>query len=982
MNDPTGPPAGAAPAPAVTGVIPATGGTAGGTPVTVNGSGFTGATAVNFGAAGAAGVQIVSDTQLTAVSPVSSGVVDVTVVTPAGTSATSAADQFTYISLLAQVAPSSVACNSSTANLQPKSVLTLSVYNPSSVGADMTNSGLRIEFGVDPGGMGSAGALIASQYTARSQTSGIPELLRTVDAAVIGGSGWNINQIPDAPCAFLAIPGTGPGQGAIAANGNVTFTFALDVDLVPGSSPVAISVVGVNDPATVTNTPLLILKTPAVLEIQSFTASPARLNPPSNWSVLTWQTVGAAQWQLTWTEPTTQVAYRGMYLPSGGTVPYQTNVLEPIVATLQASDSFTLTALGAAQAPESYGVTLSAPSLQCSLGADPQATPCVAFDLSWTCFNGSGPVFNWDPDTGMEVTVQLVTHPATAVTEIAPDTGPATGGTTVTITGSGFADASAVSFGPLSAAMNIISDAQITAVSPLGAGTVDITVTTPGGSSAPSTADHFTYTTAATSVPAVTAIAPGTGPATGGTTVTITGSGFADASAVSFGPLSAAMTIVSNTQITAVSPPGAGTVDITVTTPGGTSAPSTADQFTYTTAAVPAPVVTGVSPAAGTATGGVSVVITGSGFAGAIAVSFGPLSAAMTIVSDTQITAVSPPGIGTVDITVTTPGGSSAPITADQFTYIPAATNYQSIMSTGGQIPDTGTANVTLTPQQPDSGQTTFTISIGGEVQATTIVNVNPVSLSSPLVAGTPWIDPSGQQWVTLTWSAQGANATGFTIARDNTTISTIPSTLAYDTSECTVPLANPAHTSTFTITATGYEPPGSITFQSVPVSPVLQILDFTTSASRIVRGQDVTLSWNVIGFTTVSVFELVGEQKTFIYTGALGATTVTASPDVSTTYGITAQGPGVQTAGPVYASVTVTKPEKEHKDKEKEKEGKEDLLEKQSKDIEPQTLPGTSTGESDAPDPGLPGGSLRAFIEPDERPDVGAHLRHDGSRP
>ena len=979
MNDPTGPPAGAAPAPAVTGVIPATGGTAGGTPVTVNGSGFTGATAVNFGAASAAGVQIVSDTQLTAVSPVSSGVVDVTVMTPAGTSATGTADQFTYISLLAQVAPSSVACNSSTADLQPKSVLTLSVYNPSSVGADMTNSGLRIEFGVDPGGMGSAGALIASQYTAGSQTSGIPELLRTVDAAVIGGSAWNINQIPDAPCAFLAIPGTGPGQGTIAANGSVTFTFALDVDLVPGSSPVAISVMGVNDPATVTNTPLLILKTPAVLEIQSFTASPALLNPPSNWSVLSWQTAGAAQCQLTWLEPTTQVAYQGKYLPRGGTVPYQTNVLEPIVATLQASDSFTLTALGAA--PTTENVTLIAPSLQCSLGADPQATPYWAFDLSWTCFNGSGPVFNWDPDTGMEVTVQLITHPATAVTEIAPDTGPASGGTTVTITGSGFADASAVSFGPLSAAINIISNTQITAVSPPGAGTVDITVTTPGGTSAPSTADQFTYATTATAVPAVTAIAPGTGPATGGTTVTITGSGFADASAVSFGPFSAAMTIVSDTQITAVSPPGAGTVDITVTTPGGTSTPSTADQFTYTTAAFPAPVVTGVSPAAGTATGGVSVVITGSGFAGAIAVSFGPLSAAMTIVSDTQITAVSPPGAGTVDITVTTPGGTSAPSTADQFSYIPAATNYQSTMSTGGQIPDTGTANVTLTPQQPDSGQTTFTISIGGDVRATTIVNVNPVSLSSPLVAGTPWIDPSGQQWVTLTWSAQGANATGFTIARDGTTISTtIPPTLAYDTSECSAPLCNPAQAATFTITATGYEPPGSITSQSVPVSPVLQILDFTTSASRIVRGQSVTLSWNVIAFTTVSVFELVGEQETHIYTGTLGATTVTVSPDVSTTYGITAQGAGGETAGPVHASVTVTKPEKEHKDKEKEKEGKEDLLEKQSKDIEPQTLPGLSTGESDAPDPGLPSGSQRAFIEPDERPDVGAHLRNDGS--
>jgi hypothetical protein len=69
---------------------------------------------------------------------------------------------------------------------------------------------------------------------------------------------------------------------------------------------------------------------------------------------------------------------------------------------------------------------------------------------------------------------------------------------------------------------------------------------------------------------------------------------------------------------------------------------------------------------------------------------------------------------------------------------------------------------------------------------------------------------------------------------------------------------------------------------------------------------------------------------------------------------------------------VTVTAPQRE-KDKDKE-----DLLEKQSKDHEIQTLPGLSTSESDAADPGLPGGSQQAFIAPDERPDVGAHLRND----
>ena len=79
--------------------------------------------------------------------------------------------------------------------------------------------------------------------------------------------------------------------------------------------------------------------------------------------------------------------------------------------------------------------------------------------------------------------------------------------------------------------------------------------------------------------------------------------------------------------------------------------------------------MTGISPSSGTAAGGDSVTITGSGFTGATAVEFGGVSAVMQINSDTQITASSPAGSGTVDITVVTPGGTSANSPADQFSY-------------------------------------------------------------------------------------------------------------------------------------------------------------------------------------------------------------------------------------------------------------------------------------------------------------------------
>jgi hypothetical protein len=85
-------------APVVTGVSPASERGAGHT-VTVTGSGFTNATVVHFGTMTATSLTVVSDTQLTVPSPTPTtpGTVDVTVTTPAGTSATSAADQFTYI---------------------------------------------------------------------------------------------------------------------------------------------------------------------------------------------------------------------------------------------------------------------------------------------------------------------------------------------------------------------------------------------------------------------------------------------------------------------------------------------------------------------------------------------------------------------------------------------------------------------------------------------------------------------------------------------------------------------------------------------------------------------------------------------------------------------------------------------------------------------------------------------------------------------
>ena len=66
------------------------------------------------------------------------------------------------------------------------------------------------------------------------------------------------------------------------------------------------------------------------------------------------------------------------------------------------------------------------------------------------------------------------------------------------LTGSGFTNASVVTFGNESAEPTVVSDQKIMTTIPQGTGTVDVTVTTPAGTSAASEATRFTYSTEAT----------------------------------------------------------------------------------------------------------------------------------------------------------------------------------------------------------------------------------------------------------------------------------------------------------------------------------------------------------------------------------------------------------------------------------------------------------------------------------------------------
>ncbi len=351
--------------------------------------------------------------------------------------------------------------------------------------------------------------------------------------------------------------------------------------------------------------------------------------------------------------------------------------------------------------------------------------------------DGAASSANLDEFSGAPTAVPVVSG-------VSPNTGAAAGGTSVTITSSvpNFTGATAVDFGTghPGTGLTVVSPSEITVTSPAGTGTVNVTVTTPNGTSpvnAPS--DQYTYNAA----PTVTSVTPNNGPAGGTNTVTVAGSGFVSGStSVVFGSnAGTSVNVTTSSSLTVVVPAGSGTVSVTVsTTGGGTSAPL-ANAYTYNAA----PTVTAVSPNNGPAGGTNSVTVSGTGFTGASAVDFGTSNPGTSIssVTATSLTVIAPSGTGTVDVTVTTPNGTSAiNAPSDQYTYNAAPT-------VTSVTPNNGPAGGTNTVTVGGSGFVSGSTSVVFGSNAGTSVNVTTSSSLTVVV-------PSGSGTVSVTVSTTG----------------------------------------------------------------------------------------------------------------------------------------------------------------------------------------------------------------------------------
>jgi hypothetical protein len=268
--------------------------------------------------------------------------------------------------------------------------------------------------------------------------------------------------------------------------------------------------------------------------------------------------------------------------------------------------------------------------------------------------------------------------PAPLITAVDPPSGPAAGGTAVTITGTGFGGpGTTVTFGGVAAPVTGGSATSLQVTTPShAAGAVDVVVTNPDAQAATKPAG-FAYTEIPppNRAPTITSIDPSTGPAAGGTPVTITGTFFGGpGTTVKFDGVLVAVTGGSSTSLQVTTPAhAAGAVDVVVTNPDNQFATS-GGGFTYVNPPppppTPAPRISGISPATGATNGGTQVTITGTDFGGpGTRVTFGGVAATITGGSWTSIVVTTPAHkAGAVDVVVTNPDGQTS-LRAKGFTY-------------------------------------------------------------------------------------------------------------------------------------------------------------------------------------------------------------------------------------------------------------------------------------------------------------------------
>ncbi|AKU93068.1 IPT/TIG domain-containing protein [Vulgatibacter incomptus] len=272
---------------------------------------------------------------------------------------------------------------------------------------------------------------------------------------------------------------------------------------------------------------------------------------------------------------------------------------------------------------------------------------------------------------------------------ISPDRGAVSGGTTVTLVGTGLDSGQlAVRFGGVLAVPAAADGGNfVTATSPgvSAAGLVDVEVRVATGND--TLASAYRYLTPI----GVTSVSPSDGPTAGGTAITVLGAGFPDRVRVFVGALEATNVVrVSGSQITATTPRGTdGSVPVRVVAADDDGVEGIlVGGFRYDG---PFSLAL-VDPSMGARAGGTRVTLRGSGFRPGMATSFGDTaSPSVQVIDPFTAVATTPKGsTGVVDVQASRSDGASALISG-AFTY------FDPTSTTGGSSggPINGNLNVT-----------------------------------------------------------------------------------------------------------------------------------------------------------------------------------------------------------------------------------------------------------------------------------------------
>jgi hypothetical protein len=514
--------------PTLTSIAPATGTIAGGTSVTLFGTNFTGATGVTFGGTAATSLSVIDATTITCTTPAraaGAGAVSVQVTTtPGGTNAANTLFTYAASPTLTSLSPHSGSTAGGTVvtltgtgftgatNVTFDGIAATSVRDVTATSITC-NTPARVAGTVSvrvttPGGSNAANTLytywippVVTIVFTDDGTKTTASFSGSLDTTVFGTPSVTGLQ----PTAYLR-----PNSGWFGSTGNINRWTNVAITRSSGGAGTA---TGYGTGEGIVGAPLVNVGG------QPFMFAGTRLEMPSSY-------VSTTAFSGSVVYPNMTVAGLGI-VDTEYTLPGDQRI---IIRIGDPPPLPTLTSLTPATGSTAGGtiVTLTGTNFTGATGVTFGGTAATVFNVvnatTITCATparSAGPV-NVLVTTpgGTSVASMQFTYaappPLPTLTSLTPATGSTAGGTIVTLTGTNFTGATGVTFGGTAATVfNVVNATTITCTTPArSAGSVNVLVTTPGGTSVASAL--FTYVAPSSSATLTTAAYTGSNPALGG----------------------------------------------------------------------------------------------------------------------------------------------------------------------------------------------------------------------------------------------------------------------------------------------------------------------------------------------------------------------------------------------------------------------------------------------------------------------------------